>query len=63
MTTINGNGWKQGIAPRTEPLKNYLGFYDALSETDWERYEKQIRKDYGWAVKAREKAGVAGVSQ
>lgn len=63
VTTINGNGWKQGIEPRTEPLKNYLGYYDSLSETDWGKYAEQIRKKYGWAVKAREKAGLAGVSQ
>ena len=63
VTTINGNGWKQGIEPRTEPLRNYVGYYDSLSETDWEKSAQQIRKKYGWAVKEREKAGLAGVSQ
>jgi hypothetical protein len=63
VTTVNGNAMKQGIELRTEPLRNYLGFYDSLSETDSTKYEKQIRKDYSWAVEAREKAGLAGVSQ
>jgi hypothetical protein len=63
VTTVNGNAMKQGIELRPEPITHYLGFYDALSETDWGKYEKQIRKDYGWAVEAREKAGLTGVSQ
>jgi hypothetical protein len=63
VTTVNGNGFKQGISLRTEPVRNYLGYYDSLSETDWGKYEQQIRKKYGWAVEAREKAGLAGVSQ
>jgi hypothetical protein len=63
VTTINGNGYYQGIATKTDPLRNYLGFYDALSETNWETHAEKIRKDYGWAVKAREKAGLPGVSQ
>jgi hypothetical protein len=33
VATVNGNGVKQGISVRTEPLRNYLGFYDSLSET------------------------------
>jgi hypothetical protein len=63
VTTVNGNGVKQGIATKTDPLKNYLGYYDSLSETDWDKYDEQLRKKYGWAVKAREKAGLPGVSQ
>jgi hypothetical protein len=63
VTTVNGNAWKQGIELRPEPITNYLGFYDSLSETDGDKYEKQIRKEYGWAVKAREQAGLPGVSR
>jgi hypothetical protein len=63
VTTVNGNGVKQGIAPKTDPLKNYLGYYDSLSETDGDKYEEELRKKYGWAVKAREKAGLPGVSR
>ena len=63
VTTVNGNGVKQAISLRTEPLRNYLGFYDSLSETSGAKYEEQIRKQFGWAVKAREQAGLAGVSQ
>jgi hypothetical protein len=61
VTTINGNGYYQEIHVRTEPLSYYWGYYDSLSQTDVEAYEKRIRKDYGWAVKLREKAGLPGV--
>ena len=61
VTTINGNGYYQEIHVRTEPLSYYWGYYDSLSQTDVEAYEKRIRKDYDWAVKLREKAGLPGV--
>ncbi len=61
VTTINGNGNFQEIHVRTEPLSRYWGFYNSLSETDVAAYEKRIRKDYGWAVKLREKAGLPGI--
>ena len=32
VTTINGNGLKQAIHKRTEPLSKYWGFYDSLSQ-------------------------------
>jgi hypothetical protein len=63
VTTVNGNAWRQGIELRPEPITNYLGFYDSLSETDGDKYEKQIRQEFGWAVKAREQAGLPGVSR
>ena len=40
---------------------HYWGFYNSLSETDVAAYEAKIRKDYSWAVKLREKAGLPGV--
>lgn len=65
VTTINGNGPKQGIYVKTEPLSYYHAFYDALAETDWDKYDKKFRgsKEYDWAIKAREKAGLPGVSR
>lgn len=32
VTTVNGNGMKQGIYVRTESIDNYWGYYDSLSQ-------------------------------
>jgi hypothetical protein len=44
VTTVNGNGEWQRIHVRTEPLSYYKGWYDSLSQTNLEAFEKELGK-------------------